>query len=265
MTKDMTLEQIIENMSLMDDDLFGLAFDGNIPATEFLLKTILDRSDIKVVSVDGQKELRNANIDGRKIRLDILVVDEKGCYYNCEVQRKNSGASEKRARFHSSMVDIRMLKKGQAFEELNDSYVIFITEKDYFKRGMPLYTVNRHFEEFDEKFEDGSHIIYVNGSYDGNDALGQLMRDFRCTNAKDINNPDLAKSVKYFKETEGGKEIMCESVERYADQKAMKATIQTSLELGAEKAKIITILCKNYTLTEEEAEEVYCKYVPMTV
>ena len=30
-----TVEQIIENMTLMDDDLMSRCFDGNIPATEY--------------------------------------------------------------------------------------------------------------------------------------------------------------------------------------------------------------------------------------
>ena len=44
-----------------------------------------------------------------------------------EVQGNSEGAHVRRARYHSSMVDSRMLKEGQAFRELKDSYVIFIS------------------------------------------------------------------------------------------------------------------------------------------
>lgn len=30
-------------------------------------------------------------------------------------------------------------------------------------------------------FGDGSHILYVNGKYRGNDEIGKLMHDFSCT------------------------------------------------------------------------------------
>lgn len=68
--------------------------------------------------------------------------------------------------------------------------------------------------------DDGSHIVYVNGSYRGDDAVGKLMHDFECKNSKDIYYPELAKGVKHFKE-EGGRKIMCEAVEKYADRKAL--------------------------------------------
>ncbi|MCD7725879.1 MAG: PD-(D/E)XK nuclease family transposase [Clostridiales bacterium] len=260
-----SVDQIIDNMSLMDDDLFGLVFNNNIPAAEVLLKTILKRDDIEIISVEGQKELRNPEVGGRMIRLDVLVKDGTGRFYNVEVQRTNSGAHPKRARFHSSMVDARMLKEGQKFKELKESYVIFITENDYWGEELPIYTINRHFEEVDRVFEDESHIIYVNGSYKGNDAIGHLMQDFRCKKADDIQNAELAKGVRYFKENEGGRQEMCESVERYGDQRAIKATIETSIELGANKEKVVDILRKRFALSEEQAERVYERYAPAVV
>lgn len=39
----------------------------------------------------------------------------------------------RRARFHSSMLDSRMLNEGQEFKELKDSYVIFIYKHDKFR------------------------------------------------------------------------------------------------------------------------------------
>ncbi len=149
-----SIDHIIDHMTLMDDDLMGLVFDGNTAATELLLRITLQRNDIHVISVIGQRELRSPITDGRRIRLDILATDSKGNFYNCEVQQSNEGAIERRARLHSSMIDSRMLKKGQKFKELNDSYVIFITGHDYFKKGLSLYTINRHFEEFNETFQE---------------------------------------------------------------------------------------------------------------
>ena len=46
-----TIEQIVDGMDLFDDDLMSMVFDGNIPATELLLKIILKRDDIIVISV----------------------------------------------------------------------------------------------------------------------------------------------------------------------------------------------------------------------
>ncbi len=236
-----TVEQIVDGMSLFDDDLMSMVFDGNIEATELLLKIILKKDDIQVVNVVGQRELQSPVVGGRDIRLDILAKDSTGKHYNVEVQQKAEGAHIRRARFHSSMMDSRMLKAGQEFSELQDSYMVFITRTDIFKHGIPIYTINRHFEETNELFDDGSHIIYVNGAYKGDDAIGNLLHDFGCKESKDMYYPELAKGVKHFKE-EGGRKRMCEAVEKYADRKMLDKQIELiknlmeSMKWSAEQA-----------------------------
>lgn len=274
-----TVEEIVDNLTLFDDDLMSIVFDGNIPATELLLKIILERNDIKVLSVVGQKELKNPVVGGRNIRLDILAKDGQGEQFNIEVQRKDSGASERRARFHSSMIDSRMLVHNQDFKEIKDSYMIMITQKDYFSNGLPIYTVNRHIEELKVRFEDGSHIVYVNGSYKGDDPIGKLMHDFNCKKSKDMYHKELADGVRHFKE-EGGKKMVCDAVEEYAEKKAkaaakeaakkaakkatIEAVIKTEIKAGIayniDKAKIIARVQKECDISKEEAEKLYNTY-----
>ncbi len=216
-----TVEQIIDDMSLFDDDLMSMVFDRNKEATELLLRIILKQDDIQVVSVVGQREFKNPVVGGRDIRLDIWAKDGTGKHYNVEVQQQPEGAHIRRARFNSSMMDSRMLKEGQDFSELQDSYMVFITRADIFGKGIPVYTINRRFEETDELFDDGSHIIYVNGAYKGNDAIGNLVHDFACKESKDMYYPELAEGMRHFKE-EGGWKRMSEAVENYARSYAEK-------------------------------------------
>lgn len=68
----------------------------------------------------GQRELQSPVVGGRDIRLDIWAQDGTGKHYNVEVQQRPEGAHIRRARFHSSMMDSRMLKAGQDFSELHD-------------------------------------------------------------------------------------------------------------------------------------------------
>ena len=146
------------------------------------------------------------------------------------------------ARFNSSMMDVRMLKAEQEFSELRDSYMVFITQTDIFGHGIPIYTVNRHFEETEDWFNDGPHIVYVNGSYKGEDAVGKLMHDLGCKESKDIYYQELAEGVKHFKEEAGGRKLMCEAVEKYADRKIldkqleMVRNLMDSMKLTAEQA-----------------------------
>ena len=208
LNREETLEAI-GKLCLLDDNLMTLVFDRNIEATELLLNIILQRDDLKVLEVVAQREYKNPMPSGRSITIDIYAVDGNDKVYDIEVQRASEGADVHRARFHSSMIDTKMLKAGQEFKEIHDSYVIFITANDVIGAGRSLYHVNRTIEETGAYFNDGSHIIYVNGSYkDDNDPIGKLMHDFRCLSSVDMFYPILAKQVKYFKETEGGQEIM---------------------------------------------------------
>jgi predicted thioesterase len=245
------LDELIDSLTLFDDDLMTLVFDGNIEATELLLSIILAQ-EVKVISVRAQVELRSPYKKGRKIRVDILAQDVDGKRFNVEVQAEDAGADCRRARYHSSMVDVNMLKKSKKYKELRDSYVIFITKNDYFKRELPLYRVERAVCETGERFGDGSHIIYVNGSYRGDDAIGRLVHDFRCSNADDMYYSQLADGVRYYKES-GGKEKMCEKVERYAEKKAEERarTVKEYAEKKAEeRARALA-----ETLAEKKAAE----------
>ena len=98
-----------------------------------------------------------------------------------------------------------MLKKNQDFKEIKDTYVIFIYKHDKFKVGYPIYHEERFVKETGKPVNDGSHIIYVNGAYKGNDNIGRLIKDFYCTRSADMHYKELAEGVKHFKETEGAK------------------------------------------------------------
>ena len=235
----------IETLSLLDDNLMTLVFDRNIEAAELLLNIILQRDGLKVLEVVAQREYKNLLTDGRSLTIDIYAVDKEGKVYDIEVQRASAGADVHRARFHSSMIDTKMLKAGQEFKEIHDSYVIFITASDVIGAGHSLYHVNRMIEETGTYFGDGSHIIYVNGSYkDDNDPVGKLMHDFRCLNSADMFYQVLAKQVKYFKETEGSLEIMCQVFEDLAEKRVLD-----------EKVNLIKNLMETMKWTAEQAME----------
>ena len=211
------IENAIDRMTLMDDDFMCQVFDENYAGVELVLSIILKQPAIKVKKITVQHEYRN--LKKRSVRLDITAVDSANRVMDIEVQRDNDGADIRRARYNSSMLDTRLLDKGQAYSELVDSYVIFITEHDVLGRDLPLYHITRKIEETDEPFGDGTHIIYVNGEHDKeNTPLAKLMHDFKCLKSQDMNYPQLAEGVKYYKETEGGREKMCKIVEELRDE-----------------------------------------------
>ena len=106
-------------MTLFDDELMSHVFDGNIEATELILRIILDEN-IKVINVKGQDERKNSFVGGRNIVLDVHAVDFYGREIDIEVQTGEKGAIPHRARFHSSMLDVGMLKSGEIAKLIED-------------------------------------------------------------------------------------------------------------------------------------------------
>ncbi len=174
----------------------------NFEGVELILRIVLGREDIKIKSVRTQEPLKN--LQGRSAILDVHAVDSTDKEFDVEIQRKDAGAGAKRARHNSSLLDAHILKSGDDTENIPDSYVIFITENDVMKGNQPIYPVERYVTIGENKvlFGDGSHIIYVNGKYRGNDEIGKLMHDFSCINPDDMNYEVLAKKAKYFKQNE---------------------------------------------------------------
>ena len=87
-------------------------------------------------------------------------------------------------------------------------------------------------EEISEYFNDGPHIIYVNGAYKNDeDPVGRLMHDFRCTSAVDMFYDELAKSVRFFKETEGGQSRMSKAMEDRIRRAEEETRIETTVHL----------------------------------
>ena len=202
----------IKQMRLLDDDGVSAAFDNNIEGTQVVLRTILDKEDLVVERVTSQRELKN--IYGRSVRLDVYATDSTGKKYDIEIQRADRGAGEKRARYNQSIIDTNNLPAGKDTNDLPEVYIIFFTEHDVREKGLPVYHVERVVVETGELFNDGEHIIYVNGAYqDDGSALGSIISDFRESDPDKIRSKSLAKRIKYLKESKEGVSHMCRIVE----------------------------------------------------
>ena len=200
-TKEEEIMQYIRILRLMDDRFMTSVFQDTACA-ETLLKIILEKDDFKISEIHTQHDI--PNLQGRSIRLDILATDSTGRLYNIEIQRDSKGAVEKRARYHSALLDANITEPGEKYEALNETYIIFITENDILEEGRPIYHIDRTIRESGRIFKDESHIIYVNSQIQDETALGRLMHDFYCTDPNDMYYKDIATRVRYLKEnTEG--------------------------------------------------------------
>ena len=242
----------LRSLRYMDDDFMTVCLADNFEGVELILQIILGKRNIKIKSVRTQEPLKN--LQGRSATLDVHAVDSDNREFDVEIQRKDAGAGAKRARHNSSLLDAHILKAGDDTEDIPDSYVIFITENDVMKGNQPIYPVERYVTIGENKvlFGDGSHILYVNGEYRGDDEIGKLMHDFSCTNPDDMNYEALAKKARYFKQDEKGVATMCKIMEDMRNEAAQKAAQEA--EQKANKKTAVHLIKLGKMTLEEIAE-----------
>ena len=233
------LREKIAKFCLFDDDFMSKVFEDDKEATEYLLHTILQRDDLEVTESKGQVPIKN--LQGRSVRLDINAKDKTGKIYNIEVQRDDKGASEKRARHNMAMIDANVLMPREDSSNLPETFVIFITEHDIFKCGLPLYHIDRVIKENNMTFQDESHIIYVNGEYKGNDPIGDLMHDFACANPDEMRSKLLAEKTRYYKQDDKGVRRMSKIMEELFEELYADKREEAMLEVKLETARNMLI------------------------
>ena len=196
----------------IDDTFMRGLFKDNIPLAELVLRMIVGKPDLTLVKWETQADLKRVP-GARSVCLDAYATDNTGKKYDIEIQRADNGADPHRARYHSSALDVENLDEKQEYRELPDSYVVFITENDYYKAGEPVYVIQNMNLTLGQPFGDGAHILYVNGQYRGDSDIGRLMHDFNCTKAEDMNFELMAERTRYLKENPKGVGAMCKVME----------------------------------------------------
>ena len=248
----------ISKLCLFDDDFMNIVFQ-NDKCVKLLLDIILD-TDIRISDINIQHQLDN--IKGRTIIMDMYIVDEKGRYINVEIQRDDRQAIAKRAGYHESLLKTNITSKQTKWKDISETYVIFITENDVLLGGLPIYHIEKVIQENGERFEDGAHIIYVNGRNEEETRLGRLMHDMRCTEVEDMYYEELREAARYYKEDEGGIEKMCklfEEVEQRGIETGKREGMLLGQQIGEQKGiemtRIVSIqnLMKSMNWSMEEA------------
>ena len=236
--------QRLRELRPIDDDFMRCMFKDNIPLAELVLRIITDKQDLIITDCETQKDMKRL-VGARSICLDAYGTDSNGKRYDLEIQRQEKGADPHRARYHSSVMDVENLHSGQKFKELPDTYTIFIIEKDFYGKGEPVYPIERMNLATGKPFEDGEHILYVNGEYRGESNLGKLMHDFNCTQASDMNFELMADRTRYLKENPKGVKEMCRIMEDMRNE-----SLKEGIREGMKEAALRMLAAGKYALEE---------------
>ena len=199
---------IIRNMTPMHNLLMQLLFNENVRLVEELLNGVLGRSDFRVITVETEKKFP-ALLLQKAVQLDVLATLDDGSKVNIEIQIKEAGADPFRSRFYHSIMDTNHLRRGESYNDLPCTYVIFITEKDIFGLGERIYTFTDLDIRLNLPLNNGQYTIYVNrcAEYDGS-RLADILHDFGCCNPDDMRVDYIRREVNFYKNTEEGNKVI---------------------------------------------------------
>ena len=151
-----------EDLSISNDFLFGKVMQDAELCKE-LLQRILPELDIDHVEYPELQKTIKEDFEAKGIRLDAYVNDGKGTVYDIEMQAVTSKYLPRRTRYYQSMIDLQLVEKGQDYDTLNDSYIIFICLSDLFGKGRYRYSFENICKEDTEvMLNDGAKKIFLN-------------------------------------------------------------------------------------------------------
>jgi predicted transposase/invertase (TIGR01784 family) len=153
-----------------------------------LLEIILGFPIRRIEYLQEEKAL-SPNVQSKGIRLDIYAEDDCDTVYNVEMQTRKQEDLGKRSRYYQAIIDLNLIDKGAAYDQLRNNLVIFICKFDLFGENRYIYTFeNRCVENLQQRLGDGTKKIFVNtkGKHGSpNEEFVSLMKFFNGEDATD--------------------------------------------------------------------------------
>ena len=177
--EDKSVSKKYEELGITDAFMFAKVM-SNKEICKPVLEQILNIKIRDIEYLDYEETIQIAP-GSKSIRLDIYVEDDKNTVFNLEMQTTNYEELPKRSRYYQDIIDLKLIEKGQSYDILKTSYVIFICTFDFFEKNRSIYEFeNICVDDSDIKLNDGTHKIFLNtkGNRDGISEELQMLLDY---------------------------------------------------------------------------------------
>ncbi len=152
-----------KNIQITDDYMFYSVMEAMPNCCQRIIELAIGKK-IKEIKIRSQMKFKQTT-SSKGIVIDVHAYDEDA-WYTVEMQTCNNDDIPKRARYYHSATDMECVKKGEFYRDLKDNHVIFICNFDLFKRGLPVYKVNKILnDDLKSPYTDGLYTVFLNARY----------------------------------------------------------------------------------------------------
>ena len=149
----------LKDLTMKDNFMFGAVMSIEENCIGFLEMVLGFKIERVVIS---QEKSLVYHPEYRGVRLDIYAKDEHHTHYNVEMQVKKRENLGKRSRYYHSQIDMECLTQGAAYDELPNTFVIFVCDFDPFDRELYCYTFWSECQENPSvELQDGCSTIFL--------------------------------------------------------------------------------------------------------
>ena len=160
MNKDNSIQtrgyKLYKDLTFTDDFMFRKVLMSDKDLCRRLVELLLDVEIEDIQYKDDNHEIA-INSDSKGVRLDVYLRDEKGTVFDLEMQNMKEYDMPRRSRYYQSLIDLEHLEKGATYDELPDSYIVFICTFDPFGE-------RRHKYEFRELCNQNAELTLDSGT-----------------------------------------------------------------------------------------------------
>ena len=255
-----------EELTIQDNFMFYKLMQDPLLCKK-VLQTVLGRRIGGIITLKRQEIIDNS-YGAKGVRLDVVAKDDEKKLYNVEMQMSNDSSLVYRLRYYQGSLDVAALDKGQDYDELPQTIIIFLCNGDMLGRGLPICTIQKYCAEDGIIVDDGTKQIVINYSlYDliEDEELKAFCRYCKTNEISSELTKEMDMEVNAIKQNERARQEYSFLFNRYPDyiQKAMKEGEKKGIAQGITQGRAEGIAEGAYTKAFETARNCLSLNLPV--
>ena len=124
-----------EKLTIQDRFLFSRVMsreENSLP----LLRMLFPELDIDHIRLIEAEKTQEGAINSKGVRYDVYVRDSDERAFTLEMQVRNEQNLPQRSRYYASLMDEDLLQRGEVYEDMKESCIVFICPFDPFGYGL---------------------------------------------------------------------------------------------------------------------------------